>query len=166
MAVTPLLPSEPPQLVPRMMCFAGSCTRRTSLTRGSNSATAFTPASTVLPIPPHSWMESASGVLFVAVELHEVQLLVVDQVRRLHDLAAEADEDVRPDVRVPGEAGQRAVELLVVGPVVLHRAALAVHDGDDAVHVREVLEDARSRTRSAMYLLVLAEQFTVLMTAR
>ena len=38
LAVTPLLPSEPPQLVPRMILSAVSGTRRTSLTRGSMSS--------------------------------------------------------------------------------------------------------------------------------
>ena len=40
LAVTPLLPSEPPQFVPRMMCLAEIFTRRASLTRGNISATA------------------------------------------------------------------------------------------------------------------------------
>ncbi len=47
------------------------------------------------------------------------------------------------DVRMAGESRQRAVELLVIGSVELHPATLAVDDGDDAIHVREVLQNAR-----------------------
>src|SRR5437588_12256767 len=59
---------------------------------------------------------------------------------RLSRLAAEADEDVGGDVGVLGEAGEGAVELVVVGAVVLHGAAGLVRDGDDAVHVRILTE--------------------------
>ena len=68
-------------------------------------------------------------------------MLVLDQVRRLDDLAPEADEDVRGDVRVPGEPGERPVELAVVRAVVLHRAALPVDDRHHPVHVRVVLQE-------------------------
>src|SRR5205807_503913 len=50
-------------------------------------------------------------------------------------LAAEADEDIGRDVGVLREAGEGAVELVVVGAVVLHGAAGLVGDGNDAVHV-------------------------------
>ena len=112
-------------------------------------------------------MDSDSGVLLRAVELHEVQVLVFDQVRRLAGLAAEADEDVGGDVRVLGEAGERAVELLVVRR---RRTACAQPClvGDRRRRRRRSGSSSSrpgARTRSAMYLLVLAEQFTVLMMA-
>ncbi len=65
-----------------------------------------------------------------------------------------------------GEPRERAVELLVVGAVELHSAALTVNNRDDAVHIGVIFQEAERRTRSAMYLLVLAEQFTVPITAR
>ena len=53
------------------------------------------------------------------------------------------------DVRVPGEAGEGAVELLVVGAVVLHRRSPGLWMiGDDAVDVRVVLQQARRRGRA------------------
>ena len=81
-------------------------------------------------------------------------------------LAAEADEDVGGDVGVLGEAGQRAVELVVVGAVVLHGAAGLVRDRRRRRR-RSGTASSRSvaRNRSEMYLLVLAEQLTVLMMA-
>ena len=55
---------------------------------------------------------------------------------------------------------------LVVGAVVLHGAAGLVRDRHHAVDVRDTASADRSaRSRSEMYLLVLAEQFTVLMMA-
>src|SRR5262249_33488978 len=76
-----------------------------------------------------------------AVELD--QPLVLDQVNGLPGLAAEADEDVRGDVGVFGEAGEGAVELVVVGAVVLHGTASLVRDGDNAVHVRVLAKQVR-----------------------
>src|SRR5439155_18407220 len=48
--------------------------------------------------------------------------------------------DVGGDVGVPGEAGQGAVELAVVGAVVLHGAAGLVGDGHDAIDVGVLLQ--------------------------
>ena len=53
-AVIPLLPSDPPQFVPRMILSAEIFTRLCWLTEGSNSAIALMPASTVFLMPPHS----------------------------------------------------------------------------------------------------------------
>src|SRR5262249_34169794 len=61
--------------------------------------------------------------------------LVLDQVDGLPRLAAEAHQDVAGHVGVLGEAGQRAVELVVVGAAVLHGAAGLVRDRHHAVHV-------------------------------
>ena len=55
-----------------------------------------------------------------AVELDEVKVLLFDQVRRLHDLAAQADEDVRPDVRDAGRS-RPACGRVACGPA--HRTA-------------------------------------------
>jgi len=140
----PCLPSRrccrrcPPQLVPRISLSAVSVTRRTSLARGSSSAIALTPASTVLPMPPHSWMLRTKRLLLRPVELQ--QALALDQVQRLPRLAAEADQDVGGDVGVEGEAGERAVELAVVRAVVLHRAAGLVRHRQHAVDVRVSLQ--------------------------
>src|SRR5438445_13546264 len=62
-------------------------------------------------------------------------------MNRLPRLTAESDEDVRGDVRMFGEAGERAVELIVVRATVLHGAAGLVRDGHDAVHVRIALQE-------------------------
>ena len=67
---------------------------------------------------------------------------------------------------MPGEAGERAVELVVVGAVVLHGAAGLV--GDRPRRRRRsgnCFSNSVARMRSEMYLLVLAEQLTVLMMA-
>ena len=165
LAVTPLLPSEPPQLVPRMILSAGSCVRlhvvdaRQQLGDGLHAgldrladAAAFLDGQhqRLLALEPLSWISPWS----------------LDQVDGLAGLAAEADEDVGGDVGMLGEAGQRAVELVVVGAVVLHGAAGLVRDGHHAVDVGILLAaDRCARKRSEMYLLVLAEQLTVLMMA-
>src|SRR5438105_783027 len=149
LAVTPLLPSEPPQLVPRMILSAVSGTRLTSLARGSSSATARTPASTVLPMPPHSWMVSTRGLEpspppppppRSGGEGEPEQALALDEVGGLARLAAEADEDVGGDVGVTCEAGEGAVQLSMVGAVVLHGAAGLVRNRDDAIDVGELFQ--------------------------
>ena len=121
---------------------AGSSTRSTSLTSGSSSAQRVDAGGDRLA--------DAAAVLDVhrrpatRVELHHVAVLV-DEVGDLAVLAAEADEEVRPDVRVRREPGQHALELLVVGAFVLHPAAALVGEGHDAVHVREVAEQIAAR---------------------
>ena len=83
-------------------------------------------------------VRTSGGFAVGAVQLD--QALVLDQVDRLAGLAAQADQDVGRDIGMLGETGQRAVELVVVGPVVLHGAAGLVRDGHDAVDVRKLLE--------------------------
>jgi len=58
----------------------------------------------------------------------------------LSGFAAKADEDIGGDIRMLGEAGEREVELLVVGAVVLHGAAGLVRDRHDAIDVRIALK--------------------------
>src|SRR5581483_8781013 len=93
-----------------------------------------------------------------AVELD--QPLPFDQVNGLPGLTPQADEQVRGHVRVAGEPGQGAVELPVVRAVVLHGAALLVHDRHHAVYVRIPIEQAAgadalanvlARTRRAVH---------------
>ena len=81
-------------------------------------------------------------------------------------LAAQADQQVAADVRMPGDAGQHAVELLMVLAAVLHAAAPLVHQRQDAVDVGKLRPAAPRSNRWAMYLLTEAEQFTVEMMAR
>ena len=137
-----------------------------SLTRGNNSAIALTPASTVCEMPPHSWIVSKIERLLLAGPLSWISPSPFDQVDRLPGLAAEADEDVGRDIGVLGEAGEGAIELPVVGAVVLHGAAGLVRDRRRR---RPHSGTASSRSvvlnRCVMYLLVWAEQLTVLMTA-
>src|SRR5262249_24556170 len=58
----------------------------------------------------------------------------------LAGLAAESDEDIGGDVGMLGEPSQRAVELTVIGAIVLHGAALLMSDGHHAIDLRIVLE--------------------------
>src|SRR5262249_4276387 len=68
------------------------------------------------------------------------QSLTLNQMDRLSGLTTQAHEDIGGDVGVLGEAGQRAVKLVVVRPVVLHRAAAFVCDRHDPIDVRIFLE--------------------------
>src|SRR5947207_5053923 len=56
-------------------------------------------------------------------------------------LAAKAHQDIGGDVRMFGEAGESAVELVVVRAVVLHGAAGLVGYRHHAVHVGVLLEE-------------------------
>ena len=70
------------------------------------------------------------------------------------------------DVRMVGEPRQHALERPVVGPLEGEAAAPFVGDGEDAVDVGEVCAARRRReTGRRCSREVLAEQFTVLMTA-
>ncbi len=60
----------------------------------------------------------------------------------LAGFAAQADEDVGGHIGVLGKAGQGAVELVVVGPVVLHGAAAFVRDGHHAIDIGKVFQHA------------------------
>ena len=139
LAVTPLLPSEPPQLVPRMILSAGKrralhvVDLRQQFGDGLHAGLdRLADAAALLD------GEDQRRLFPRAVELD--QALMLDQVDRLAGFAAEADEDVGGDVGMLGEAGQRAVELVVVGAVVLHGAAGLVRDGHDAIDVGILLE--------------------------
>ena len=57
-------------------------------------------------------------------------------------LRSEEPELILCDVRMPGEPGQGAVELFVVGSVVGHRTAVLVDDRDHPVHVRVLVQNA------------------------
>ena len=94
------------------------------------------------------------------------QVLGLDQVLRVADLAAQADDDVGRHVGMVGEAGQDALEDLVVGPLERQPAAPLVRDGEDAVDVGELgLPGGRRGTARRCTCDVLAEQLTVLITA-
>ena len=70
-----------------------------------------------------------------AADLH--QLLIVEQVAERGRFAAQADQHVAADVRMPGDAAQHAVERGVPLAAELHAAAAAVREGHHAVDVRE-----------------------------
>ena len=61
LAVTPLLPSEPPQLVPSTISLAGIGSRRTSFAPAAVRQAFRTPASIVFVVPPRSCMERTGG---------------------------------------------------------------------------------------------------------
>ncbi len=63
-----------------------------------------------------------------------------DEVNGLPGFAAETHQNVRGHIGVFGEPGQRPVELIMVGAVVLHRATGFVSDGHHAVDVGIVLQ--------------------------
>src|SRR5207249_2763320 len=82
-----------------------------------------------------------------------------DQVNSLPGLAAQADDDVRGNVWVLGEASQSPFQLAVVRPVKLHRAALFMDDRHHAIDVGKLVEqaahaqalgDVLARTRGAV----------------
>ena len=71
--------------------------------------------------------------MFGAIDLH--QLLLVEQMPNRGRFAAQADEHVAADVRMPRHAAQHAVENLVILAAVLNSAAAAVREGHHAVDI-------------------------------
>src|SRR5690606_9310085 len=69
------------------------------------------------------------------------ELLLLDEIGDLRDLAAEPDENEARDVGVAREAREHAIEALVILAAILHAAAGLVRDRQDAVDVREFGED-------------------------
>ncbi len=64
------------------------------------------------------------------------KLLGFDQVTRKTNLAPEADQDIRRNIRMRREPGKHALELLMVGPFEGQAAPALVGDREDAVDVR------------------------------
>lgn len=86
-------------------------------------------------------------------------MIVLNQRADLVDLASQADEEIAADVRMSSDAGQRALQQHVVLAADARRAAEAVRDGDDPVHIgevgqqlrREVVGDAANCMRRAVH---------------
>ena len=164
LAVTPLLPSEPPQLVPRMMCFAGSWhapilvhPRQQLGDRLHAGLDRLADAAALLD-------GQHERLLLRPVERDQFQVLALDQVHRLPGLAAQADEDVRR--RRSGAGRTRpACGRAAGGPAPSYCMAQPSlwMIGTTPSTFGYLSSRPDARTRSAMYLLVLAEQFTVLM---
>ena len=165
LAVTPLLPSEPPQLVPRMS-FAG---RQLDALDVVDLAAAARRRRRRRPRPScrcrRTPGSSAPVGCFATVSSCITWPLLVDQVRRLARLAAEADEDVRRR-----RSGARANPASVRSSCLWSGPSYCIPQpplwviAHDAVDVREILQQPATPP-SAMYLLVDAEQLTVLMIA-
>src|SRR6185503_12157291 len=74
--------------------------------------------------------------------LHFVQPVGLAEGIDLVDFATEADEDVAGDVRMPGDAGEDALQhgLRFAG---IHRAAALVGESDDAIDIRKIPREVR-----------------------
>ena len=136
---------------------------------GKTSRTARTVASTVLVIPPCSWMLITRGRLpldSTSMPPREPRSWISTSLSSLADLATQADQHAGRDVGVVGEPSQHPLELDVVLASSRDAATPFVGDREDAVDVGELaLPLGPSRNCSATVLEVLAEQFTALMTA-
>ena len=86
-------------------------------------------------------------------------LLAVE--RELVDLAAEADHQHAAEIRVPGIAGQRAVQHHHAVTGGAHAASLAVDDRHETVDARIYAAAACWLAWSAMAWQTVAEQFTL-----
>ena len=120
---------------------AGSCTRRASFTRGRRWITACTPASVVLPMPPLSWMVSTVGASSLAPAPPSCTRWRLATSSRACTISH--PNPMRMYAATFGWLANPAsvlFELAVVRPLVLVPASLLVNDGDDAVHVREILQ--------------------------
>ena len=136
LAVMPEKPSEPPHSSATLSSEAGIGSREMALTSGRSAWICSTIVAMVLVVPPVSWMVrpwKRSAPDEPKCRLHP---------RDLHHLAAEADEDRGADVRVRGVAPEHALQVVEAGAVGGHAAAGAVGEGDDAVDVGVVGEDA------------------------
>jgi hypothetical protein len=165
LAVMPELPSEPPHSRPTINSLAGTDSRRTSFTRGSNSATLRTAASTVLTVPPKSCIENTGTPPNQehAVDLH--QPLAAQQMIGRRLLAAQPDQQISAYIGVRN-SGQHPIQHLVGLHVERHAAAGGVSERDHPVDVWKIGSSALASNRRATYLLTEAEQLTIEITAR
>src|SRR5579883_1920381 len=69
---------------------------------------------------------------------------MLDEVDGLAGFAAESYENVGRHVGMFGKAGQCTIQLIVVRPVVLHRAAGLVRDGHHAIDIGVLLDQIGS----------------------
>ena len=136
LAVMPEKPSEPPHCSARRSSEAGTGSRVARFTSGKQRVD--------LVDDHRHGLGGAAGLLDgQAVEaVGEVGAEARLHPPDLHHLAAEADEDRGADVRVGGVAPEHALQVVEARPLGRHAAAGAVGEGDDAVDVRIVGEDA------------------------
>ena len=142
LAVMPELPSDPPQLVPRI----NSDKRHALAPRvvdprqhlGHQLAGGFDRLARAAHVlhAEHGRTPRVAGAR--AADLH--QLLIVEQVTERGRFAAQADQHIAADIRMPGHAAHHAIERGVPLAAELHSAAAAVREGHHAIDVGIGLE--------------------------
>lgn len=138
----PELPSDPPQLVPRINSESGISSHRAWLAQGKHFADElagrFDGLGRAADVLHAEHVRTFGRAPLAAADLH--QLLIVKQVAERGGFATQADQHVAADVGMAGDSSHHPIERGMPLAAELHSAAAAVREGHHAVDIGKLLE--------------------------